>query len=169
MRVRKSHIRANKLDVQETDFSITVQQKLKLFLSMQVYALMESQLSIFGFILSQTISTTPKIKYEKTRRMDQQKPKPKIKMKTTRKYKETRRVICQNCWKSSRTIWLMKVFQNIETLSVLLIERTVCARMPDVGNSTLTADTLCSCTVCQRACPSLLSQLHIHLVTDFTH
>ena len=83
MRVRKSHVRANKLDVQETDFRITVQQKLKLFLSMQVYALMESPLSIFGFILSQTNSTTPKIKYEKTRRMDQQKPKPKIKMKTT--------------------------------------------------------------------------------------
>ena len=36
-------------------------------------------------------------------------------------------------------------------------------------NSTPTAHTFFSCTVCQRACPSLLSQLYSHLVTDFTH
>ena len=37
--VRKSHVCANKLDVQETDFSFTqFLQKLKSFLSMQVYA-----------------------------------------------------------------------------------------------------------------------------------
>ena len=60
-------------------------------------------------------------KYEETRRMDQQKPKTKIKVKTTRKHQETRRMICQSGWKRSRTIWLMNVFQNTETLPVLLM------------------------------------------------
>ena len=49
--------------------------KLKLFLSIQVHAWMDTQLLIFGtwllkcFILHQTNSTTPKIKYEETRRV----------------------------------------------------------------------------------------------------
>ena len=44
----QSHVRANKLDVQDTDFSFTqFQQKLKLFFSMQVYAWVEFQLLIF--------------------------------------------------------------------------------------------------------------------------
>ena len=46
---RKSYIRTNKLDVQETNIqSYTVQRNLRLFLLMQVYAWMGSQLSIFG-------------------------------------------------------------------------------------------------------------------------
>ena len=46
---RKPNINANKLDVQETDFSFhTVLQKLKSFLSMQVYAWMGFLLSICG-------------------------------------------------------------------------------------------------------------------------
>ena len=36
-------------------------------------------------------------------------------------------------------------------------------------DSTPTTNTFLSCTVCQRACPSLLSQLYSHQVTDFTH
>ena len=37
------------------------------------------------------------------------------------KYGETRRMICQNGYKSSRTIWLINVFQNTETLPVLVM------------------------------------------------
>ena len=52
MHFQKSIVRANKLDVQETDFSFTkFQRKLKLLLSMQVYAWMELQLLIFGLWL----------------------------------------------------------------------------------------------------------------------
>ena len=63
-----------------------VLQKLKSFLSMQVYAWMEFQLLIFGiwffevFHFHQTNSTTPKIKYEETRRVTRdQTSTPKIK------------------------------------------------------------------------------------------
>ena len=52
--------------------------------------------------------------------MDQQKPKTQIKMMTTRKYEETRRMICQNGWKSFRRILWMMVSQNTKTLPLLM-------------------------------------------------
>ena len=55
---------------------------------------------------------------KKGRRM---KPKNQIQMTTTRKHEETRRMICQNGYRSSGTVWEMKVFQNTETLPVLLM------------------------------------------------
>ena len=57
--IRKSHVRANNVDVQETDFSFTVLQKLKLFLSMQVYAWMEFQLLISGIRLQKCFNSSP--------------------------------------------------------------------------------------------------------------
>ena len=66
MHIWKSHVRANKLDVQEKDEN---------FLLMQVYAWMEYQLLIFGiwllkcFILHETNQRKPKIKYWEARRV----------------------------------------------------------------------------------------------------
>ena len=70
MHFRTSNICAKKLNVQETDISLThtAQQKLKLFLRMQVYAWTEFPRLIFGtwplkyFIPNLTKSTNPKVR-----------------------------------------------------------------------------------------------------------
>ena len=54
--------------------------------------------------------------------MDQQKPKTQTKMMTMRKFEETCRMICQSGYRSSGTVRWMKVFQNIETLLILLMK-----------------------------------------------
>ena len=61
------------------------------------------------------------MKYEETPRVDQQKPKTQTKMMTKKKYGETCRMICQNGYRSSGTVWQMNVFRNTETLPVLLM------------------------------------------------
>ena len=60
------------------------------------------------------------MEYKETRRMDQQKPKTKIKM-TTKEYGETRCVISQNDKKSSSRILWMIVSQNTQSHPVLLM------------------------------------------------
>ena len=91
---RKTHVRSHKLDVEETDFSFTVVQKLRSFLLMQVYAWTAFPLSLSGswwlkyFILPQINSTTPKVKYRETCRViphqtNKSKTKPRFQPSTT--------------------------------------------------------------------------------------
>ena len=92
---RKRHVRANKLDVQETDFSFTqFHRSWHDFSRCMFYEWMEFQLLIFGdwikkcFILLRTNPTTPTIKYQETRRVTPHqtstpKTKPRFQPSTT--------------------------------------------------------------------------------------
>ena len=59
--------------------------------------------------------------HRKTRRVDQQKPKTQIKMKTTKNYEVNFCKVCRNGYKISKRIWWIRMLNHINTLPALLV------------------------------------------------
>ena len=73
------------------------------------------------FIYSSSQETVTSSQHPASTRSESVSEEVQVKMTTTRKCEETCRMICQSGWRSSGTVWEMSVFQNIETLPVLLM------------------------------------------------
>ena len=90
---RKSHVRGNKLDVQETNFSLT-----QFYRSWNNFSRFRFTIGIWlekCFILLQTNSTTPRIKYEETRRVT---PRQTITLKTKPRFTPSTTIWSERCW-----------------------------------------------------------------------